>query len=161
MKRAISSDLALLNSARARMNMPPLKSWKESHQKLIAKINKLNEEILANGVKILPPTDPALVREAKHRETIDKLVDKRLKGEDVQPDRPRVLKLEPTPRPAPRPRLKVEGTVTLADLARSIGLNPKIARAKMRKRKVDFEVGQYLYPQDKADAIIAILRSRG
>jgi hypothetical protein len=162
MKRSIATDLALLNAARARLNMAHLKSWKESHAKLKAQIDKINKRIRTECVTILPITDPRLIREEKRRTAINAVAERILAGEaDARPEREPIVKGPPPRTYTPRPRVTIPNTVTLADLARSLGLSPKIARAKMRKRKIDFEVAQYVYPQDRAGDVITILRHKG
>ena len=161
MNRTIASDLPLVNSARARLNMPPLKSWKGSHAKLQATLVELNERIKTQCATQLPVTDAALIRESKRREKINAVAQRILDGDDnARPEREPVLTLPDRPKPSGRPKVKIEGTVSLADIARDVGISPKIARAKMRKKKVDFEVAQYVYPQDRVDEIKHILRHR-
>lgn len=162
MNRTIASDLALLNAARARINQAPLKSWKESHDKLKAQIDKVNERIRTQCVKVVPVTHPGLIREANRREKINQVANRILAGEvDAKPERPPVVKAPAPKTYVPRPRVSLPDTVTLADIARSLGMSPKIARAKMRRKTIDFEVAQYVYPKAHADKIVHILRHRG
>ncbi len=161
MNRTIKLDFDLLNKARARIDLPPLKSWKESHAKLREAIDRINARVIERCVKLVPPTDPALIRERKRREKINAVAARILAGEtDARPEREPVLVLPDKPKPAPRPRVRIEGTATLADIARELGISPKIARAKMRKKKIDFEVAQYVYPIDRVDDVKSILRHR-
>lgn len=172
------ADLRKLNALRIQAGKGPLKAWKESKAKLIAEIEKYQRTAQSAGqyldkngepvpVTVCPP--PAeLAKEHKRSAEIDRVVQKRLNGVDVVKiddsavGQPMAEKLKAA-RTATKTRAKSTGdAMSLADIAREINIDPKIARAKMRRvnAPAGSTVGKYLYKANFVDAIKAILTGK-
>lgn len=158
------TTLAALNTLRERAGQKPLKSWKESKAKLAAAIDKLNAALAPSvPVTVLPVTAPELIREHKRNAEIEKIVEQRLRGDDVRPPKP-VVKKAPTsapPAPVTRKRHAPDGCVTLADIARDLNISPKAARAIMRKVSIpaDYVVGKYVFKSNRRQWVEQALRA--
>lgn len=154
---------ARLNTLRVANSLKPLKAWKESKAKLEAAIAKLAEEvegiaelndpvkafIAKNGVTKCPPAK-ALLEAQKHREAVDDAAEKLLKGE------------APAPKRAAAVRVHVDGgSITLVQIASELRINPKIARAKMRRIDVPAEylIAKHVYKREHKQAIVDLLKS--
>lgn len=122
--------LEQLNALRIANGEKPYKAWKESRAKLDAKLAQYTPQ---------HNVTPALVEVAE------------TPAADV-PAKPAVKKLE-----APVGNAL---TVTLADIARELNLNPKIARAKMRRIRVPegAEKAKHVYNIDFKQTIIDMLK---
>jgi hypothetical protein len=170
-----SQLLTQLNAFRVDLGKAPLKAWKESKEKLnAAYVAALTEHeamvkaktadpvadfIAENGVTQCPPPK-ALQDEAKRRERVEAIAEKRITPEALRAAK---AKVERKPRTIVSPANgKIDG-VTLVQIARELGINDKIARAKMRRVSVpaDFLVdGQKhtYHPQHKQWVIDALKR---
>jgi len=123
--------LATLNILRAKHDMKPLKAWKESKAKLEAACAKLAK---VASVTDLPP-NKELAKPAK----------------------------EATKKPVktkPAAKAKVEG-VSVSTIAKDLGIDPKVARAKLRRSFGDADGtgsnGRWVFTDAKVKEIKAIL----
>lgn len=127
----MTKTLADLNALRIDLGMSPLKSWKESKAKLSDQIEKLQaryDELMAAApaLKIVPTVDggKAVVKNDR------KATVKRLAAEAIA-EKERLARLEASAKNKP---LKIKSAkVNVASIAKELGLNPKVARAKVRK----------------------------
>lgn len=105
------TTLAHLNNLRTSANMKPLKAWKESKVKLLAAIAKL-EKIAADdeGPGVPSPTN---------------------KSADAMP-----VKVKAANKPAGK---HTEGLISVATIAKDLNMDPKVARAKLRRAFADAE----------------------
>ena len=168
--------LERLNALRKLVGKTELKSWKESKAKLQSLIDELQAKVApkdttqyfkANGepapVTVCPPS-PELVALDKRRKAIDEVVQRRLNGVDVVAtpapgstaklgDAAKIKKPQPTTEPT-------GDTIKLADICREIGMDPKIARAKLRRTMTpaNITVGKYVYKTEGKTLVIAVLR---
>jgi len=175
-----ATNLMKLNALRSQCGMPALKSWKGSTSALQTALEKMRMKATAaqplvidpNMVKQIPPSDPTLVREAKRREKVASLAKKLQEARDaderaaatadiVTETKPPVVKA-PAKVTTYRRREVPAGSITLADIARELGISPKVARAKMRRIRLKdgVELSRYCYkPEHKAD-VVHILRHK-
>lgn len=179
-----------LNQLRQQVGISPLKSWKESKDKLHAAILKIEEKLNASKPASVPVADldstqhPIAVANKQswdftdkdgnkvevtkcapsselksiqsRNKQLDEIATKRAKGETT-------AKLPKAPKAKPvvkQSKPKVEGAITLADIARELKIDPKVARAKMRRVTVPTEhvLGKYAYKPASKEAIIALLK---
>lgn len=154
----IAAGLVELNALRTFVGLAPLKSWKESAKKLeqkIASTRKLADEKAAKTpqpkITQCPPS-AYLQHLAKRREQIEKVVEKRLAAENESAPLPRIT----TPKSQP-----VSIPIRLAEIAREIGMDPRNARAKMRKTRLPDHIyaGKHLYHRQFKKDVIAHLRN--
>lgn len=169
------TDLSTLNTYRVLDGKSPLKSWKESK-------SKLNDLVAAyaNTYGALPAvtecaiTDPVLNRIHAHAAHIDAITDHRLAN-------PTSIIITPTPDDAPiaaptsipdvtpprsspakqkaRPAAVSTTSIALADIARELNIDPKIARAKMRRVEVpaDYTIGKHVYKLEYKSWVVNVL----
>lgn len=104
------TTLADLNELRIQNNKQPLKSWKESKAKLIAAY----EKEYAISFHANQPEELKAHKKAK------KIIADDLLKEEVA-----------------RAAIIPHNKVNVASIAKELGINPKVARAKLRKNKVD------------------------
>lgn len=171
------NDFRRLNALRSQLQMPPLKAWKESKAKLTAAIDTLQSKIAPkdttqyfskDGEPIVPkvcPPAPELQAIEKRRKAIDDVVQRRLNGVDVvTPPAPgataklgEAAKVKRAPQPVTAP---TGDTIKLADICREIGMDPKIARAKLRRTMTppNITVGKYVYKAEGKNLVITVLR---
>lgn len=127
------ANLETLNALRIELGMSPLKSWKESKAKLDAAYYALQSKQAAEpALKIITTVDggKAVVKNDR------KATVKRLAAEAVA-ENERLARLEASAKNKP---LKIKSTkVNVASIAKELGLNPKVARAKVRKAGVKTE----------------------
>lgn len=146
---------AHLNKLRAISNQAPLKAWKESRIKLIAAIAKLQ-----------PSFDPSISLEVAAPGVTSETLAKTMAPAKKTPESKRLQKAL-AKKMAPKKTIakkaapkKTDGTsISLAEIARQLDMNPKAARAKMR-RCTDFDscqVSKYVYPVEYAEAVKAFL----
>lgn len=169
------STLEQLNNLRARNNQPPLKAWKESKAKLAEAVIALSKKLSPPDttgyfskdgkpvvVKQLPPSGE-LSMMAKRREQIERIAEKRMNGVDTTSLPPPASVSQPMREKLQVLKEKSTGDhVTLADIARKINMDPKIARARMRRATVpnNIVVGKHKFVRSAEQAIIAILRGK-
>jgi hypothetical protein len=106
-------------------------------------------------VTVCPPS-PELRARAKREAEIDKVVSKRLNGDThAKPEKPKAARPLPTP---PR-KVVPEGSISLADIARELGMDPKVARAKMRRVTLpsDILTGKHTYKLTGKQKVVGIL----
>lgn len=148
-----------------------LKSWKESRTKLEQRIALYEQHTPAEQFesqlppyKVPQPIDDARVeplevsKQRKSRaDVIEEAADGFGDGEYVPPRSVNDAKLR-TVRET-RDTIKA-GTVTLADIARELSLNPKVLRAKMRRLTIpqEFIVSKHTYKLEHKPAIIDIIK---
>lgn len=167
-----NQDFIRLNTLRTALAMPPLKSWKESKAKLAAAIDTLQAKVapkdttmyFTKPVTICPPSPELRALDAR-RKAIDAVVERRLAGVDVvtPPPAGSTTKLADAAKVVKAKQATTNSTggdVRLADICREIGMDPKIARAKLRRTMTppNITVGKYLYKPEGKPVIIAILR---
>lgn len=176
MMSTTQNDFRRLNALRKLVGKPELKAWKESKAKLTEQINILQAQVApkdttqyfkASGepapITVCPPS-PELVALEKRRKAIDEVVQRRLAGVDVVTppapgttaklgDAAKVKKTQQT-------STTTGDTVKLADICREIGMDPKIARAKLRRTMTppNITVGKYVYKTEGKNLVIAVLR---
>ena len=103
--------LAILNELRIRNGKTELKSWKESKAKLAAAIDNEQGLLVANATN--PKGNPT------KKAVAEKLVKQEIaKAAGVEAKH-------------------VNKHVNVAAIAKELGINPKVARAKLRKAKID------------------------
>lgn len=131
------STLIELNALRIAAGMKPLKSWKESKAKLDAAVTKLSKtmpvkETLKASVELTAP----------EKETIKKL-DKAVKKGVA----------------AERTAKSVDG-VSISTIATKLGIDPKVARAKLRRQEdvPCIEGSQWLFKASDVSKIEALLK---
>ncbi len=109
------TTLADLNNLRVLNNKQPLKAWKESKAKLIAAYEK--EYAIS-----FHANQPEELRgdELKAHKKAKKIIADDLLKEEVA-----------------RAAIIPHNKVNVASIAKELGINPKVARAKLRKNKVD------------------------
>lgn len=148
----MNTDLSHLNALRVNAGMKPLKVWKASKAVLREQISHLT----ANSKVTVCPEPAAVVERRKRDERIDKIVEKRLNGIDVV----NVPPPEATAKPFEQPlkKLKTEGHFTLADIAREVNIDPKIARARMRRVSVADIGKKYVYDAAGREAVLKVLK---
>ena len=116
MTEIATKDLLMeLNELRKEKGMKPLKAWKESRAKLEAAIDKLDNEVV--GDKESPAEEARVERKAGRK-------------------RPAKKKPDPKKKPTGKkrgPQPKNDGLLSVSDIAREIGIDPKVARAKLRR----------------------------
>jgi hypothetical protein len=141
---ATSELLNKLNVLRAANNKPQLKSWKESRAKLEAAIASLEASTITATLDN-EPDDYARV--------FDEPV------AIAEPQPPNDGARKPKPVREIMDDIKA-GTITLADIARELQLNPKVLRAKMRRLTIppQYVVGKHTYYAAHKDAIIEIIK---
>jgi hypothetical protein len=124
--------LATLNTLRAKNGMPPLKAWKESKAKLEAAIGKLAAKA---------PLKDQLEVSAKP------------KDKPAAKDKPAKVT-----KPAAK-KANVEG-VSVSTIAKELGIDPKVARAKLRRQDdvPCIEGSQWLFDKADVSKIKAILK---
>ena len=113
--------LAILNELRIRNGKTELKSWKESKAKLAERIEieKAIADASAQAERV------ARVEASAKNKPINILVKKTIEKNKA--------KLAKTPQVS----AKTVNKVNVAQIAKELGINPKVARAKLRKAKVD------------------------
>ena len=115
--------LAILNELRIRNGKTELKSWKESKAKLAERIEieKAIADASAQAERV------ARVEASAKNKPINILVKK-----TIEKNKAKIAK-------APQVSAKQEeaAKVNVAAIAKEFGINPKVARAKLRKAKVD------------------------
>lgn len=131
------STLTELNTLRVAAGMKPLKAWKESKIKLDMAVSKLlnqNTQATVDAAKD-PPTDKSAA--AKKGASKTKVVKK----------------------PAAK-KATTEG-VKVSTIAEELGIDPKVARAKLRRHFGDTPKsggGQWVFTKDKVAEIKAVLK---
>ncbi|MGE0366963.1 MAG: hypothetical protein AB7Q00_14645 [Phycisphaerales bacterium] len=159
-------SLAILNDLRAQHGKPPLKAWKESKAKLTAAIDKLRGEAPfevdipdVNGEDHLPPLPMADTRtlppdvvaaaDAFAQDVVNKV-----------PAKKAVKKLADAFKKRGKAAPAGSDTIPLVAIAAEMGLNPKVARAKMRRIKLSagVEVSKHVYHIGKKQQVIDALR---
>lgn len=133
-----------LNALRTAANMKPLKAWKESKDKLAAAIKKLSgKDSTATVTKV--PTGMTAAKAAKAKE--------------VKPAKaPKIAKEK-----VAKETKKIEGT-PLSTIAEELGIDAKVARAKLRRAFADADgtgskEGRWVFKTDKEVAEVkAILK---
>lgn len=132
-----------LNKLRAARDMKPLKAWKASKEKLREAIASLEVDSMIEEDKKVPckapSANPDRVRAAA--ETV--AAEMRAQGINI------VVAKEP---------MKY---VTLVEIAKELGISPKVARAKMRRvfrSSGDTTFAEHTYPEVLKERIITILK---
>jgi hypothetical protein len=172
-----TADLfAELNYLRVAQGKRPLKAWKDSRAVLERALEMMRnadpaplgvtveptpddpvaEFIAKNGVTKCPPPK-ALVDEAKRRERVERIAAK-LNAKNIDESIREAKVTASTPK-AKATLASLEG-VTLVSIARELGINDKIARAKMRRVSVpaDFLVAKHTYHPQHKQWVIDVLR---
>ena len=118
--------LAYLNELRAMNGKAPLKSWKESKDKLAKAIDKENETRVAGQNERLEE-EARIARVSAKNKPINILVKK-----TIEKNKAKIAK-------APQVSAKQEeaAKVNVAAIAKEFGINPKVARAKLRKANIN------------------------
>ena len=147
------TELRKLNALRDQSNMKPLKAWKGSKQALRDQIEKLTTNIRVT----VCPEPAAMVERRKRDAKIDKIVEKRLNGIDVVDVPPPEATAKPFEAPLRKHKLAAEGTFTLAEIARSLNIDPKVARARLRRSPVATSLGKYVYNAEGKAAVLKVL----
>lgn len=133
----------ILNAYRVNAGQKPLKAWKESKEKLA--------NAIAKARAAAPDFDPR-VGDAKAR-----LIAAQIEQGTDLPDMGEYVPGHSGP--AKKEIAKANGaTITLAEVARELGMNPKVARAKARRKNFDDGQG-WTFPASRKDDIIAFLKS--
>lgn len=127
--------LATLNTLRAKNNLKPLKAWKESKAKLEAACAKLAK---VASVTDLPPNKELKVEASAGKKDAKKVVKK-----DAKPAKEK----------------NVDG-VSISTIAAELDIDPKVARAKLRRQDEVpcIEGSQWLFDKKDVPAIKAILK---
>lgn len=131
--------------------------------------NKFSVELRdKNGNVVTPkvcPPSPELQAIAKRKKAIDEVVERRLNGADViTPPAPgataKLGDAAKIKRPTQATTKSTGDTIKLADICREIGMDPKIARAKLRRTMTppNITVGKYLYKVEGKALVITVLR---
>lgn len=172
------TEFTRLNALRNTLGMPPLKAWKESKAKLAATIDALQAKVAPKDTtqyfakdgspvtpKVCPPS-PELAAIERRKKAIDEVVQRRLAGVDVvTPPAPgataklgEVIKAKQ--KPAQKTTESTGDTIKLAEICREIGMDPKIARARLRRTMTppNITVGKYIYKVEGKAMVIAVLR---
>lgn len=137
-----------LNEHRAALNMKPLKAWKESRAKLEDAINMLANKLDDQADK-QPAPAPAPVAVPQTPE--QKKVNRKLR-DGMAPKKPAA-----DAAPAGE-------TVTIGQLCDKLSINPKVARAKLRRMNGKAELpapiseGRWEWAANHTDALIALLK---
>lgn len=109
-----TKDLLMeLNELREAKDMKPIKTWKQSRAKLEEAIDNLDAEST-------PPANKKPVTKKK---------------------KPAAKKKPPGKKRGPQP--KDDGLLSVSDIAREIGIDPKVARAKLRRYGEKAEDGRW------------------
>ena len=126
--------LARLNELRVARGEQPYKAWKESRAKLDAKLATYEQPTPELATPQASLFDAAIEEHIEAAVELDKKPSKKIIGNAY--------------------------TITLADIARLLNLNPKIARAKMRRIRVPegAEVSKHTYAIDYKETIINLLK---
>src|SRR5690606_23930000 len=119
-----------LNHLRAARGMKPLKAWKASKKKLHEAIASLEGAAPSYAEEVAESYTPDVDAPAEDLANLDEKM-RRVRG---------VVK-------AMREEVAKEKYVTLAEIARELGMSPKVARAKMRRIGVpsDFVVKKHVF----------------
>lgn len=161
-----SELLNKLNVLRAANGKPQLKSWKESRAKLEQRLRLYEQNTpYPNGEPDIPPykapqpvdhTVIASLPLSHNPDAIEPVAVPLITADDMK----RVSERRAKPVREIMSDIKA-GTVTLADIARELRLNPKVLRAKMRRLSVPqhYVIGKHTYKlEHKADIIDIIKR---
>ena len=136
------STLIELNALRTAAGMKPLKAWKESKVKLVAAIEKLGAK--PSNVEVTKvPTGMTAEKAAKA----------------VAKPAPKAKPAKAT-KPAAAKKSTGEG-ITISTIAAELGIDPKVARAKLRRAFADADGtgsnGRWEFTKDKVAEVKAIL----
>lgn len=136
----VNAMLAELNTMRAERNQPALKSWKGSTAALEQTINaykvKKVEPAVAEGAypnaKVAEHSTELKGTDAKARDAIKKANTPKADGpfKRAAPTQAKAKATKPAKAKATKP---ASDNVSLADIARELGIEPKLARAKARR----------------------------
>ena len=121
--------LAILNELRIRNGKTELKSWKESKAKLAAAIDNEQGLMAANATN--PKGNPS-----KQTVTEQLLKEEIARAAVVPAKKVNSVKHGEVATPKAIKAVRV-GTVNVAAIAKELGINPKVARAKLRKANVN------------------------
>lgn len=113
----IAHLLKELNELRVELGKKPLSAWKSSRAKLVETIDQLDEEIMNRDPSESSTMPPAKKQAAKKKAAAKKKPAKKKK--------PTGKKRGPQP--------KNDGLLSVSDIARELGIDPKVARAKLRR----------------------------
>lgn len=103
-----------------------LSSWKQSKDKLIGRINAL-KELDASTTKRIPANKPNESAKPRSNPTADKLIEKEAKRKE-----------------------EADNMLTIVQVAAELNINPKVARAKLRRKKFHSNEGRW--PAVKRDS---------
>ena len=172
------NDFRRLNALRSQLQMPPLKAWKESKAELQSTIDALQAKLAPKDTtqyfvnkdgepvvpKVCPPSRELQALE-RRRKAINDVVEKRMNGVDVvappAPGSTAKLGDAAKVKRAPQPVTESTGsTIKLSEICKEIGMDPKIARAKLRRTMTppNITVGKYVYRPEGKNIVITILR---
>ena len=128
-----------LNELREEKGMKPLKAWKQSRTKLEAEIDKLDEEVVGDTGS--PAEENRKERKAKRKKPAKKKASGKKRG----------------------PQPKNDGLLSVSDIAREIGIDPKVARAKLRRNGEKPEDGRWprVKPNSKEHKKLIELMQKG
>lgn len=171
------NDFRRLNALRSQLQMPPLKAWKESKAKLQSTIDALQAKIAPkdttqyfskDGAPVKPticPPAPELQAIEKRRKAIDEVVQRRMSGVDVVTPPPvgstaKLGDAAKVKRTVQATTASTGDTIKLAEICKEIGMDPKIARAKLRRTMTppNITVGKYIYKTEGKNLVITVLR---
>lgn len=120
--------LAYLNELRAMNGKAPLKSWKESKDKLAKAIDKENEtRVAGQNERLEEEARIARVSASAKNKPINILVKK-----TIEKNKAKIAKASQV-----SAKQEEAAKVNVAQIAKELGINPKVARAKLRKANID------------------------
>lgn len=172
--------LALLNKLRVKAKLEPLKAWKASRQSLEEAIDKAKKKIASDIPSF--QVHPAVVAEGAYKSTQEAIMKtghseagKSKKVEKNEAKKQRIVEKR-TSHDIKLSEVKggkklvaavkeAGDTITLADIAATLGMLPKVARAKARKNKAKiakYEIKGTKYKFKKGDLknVTAILEAK-
>lgn len=179
-KRQMSLMLSELNTIRVAEGKPPLKAWKKSKAALEELLKSTGvtfskgETVVADGAYKNDREAEARTGFTTHGKTKTRakieLQRERYASKQAATTTPKHSKsalanLKPKARePMPRTKERIpSNSLTLGDIAKALGIEPKKARAKYRKDPKPFvalEIATRLFPANKRKAVEALLKGR-
>lgn len=138
------NTLAQLNTLRVAAGMKPLKAWKESKVKLEAAIAKLAQ-------KLPEATDPTPAQRATVERMAKEVIAKTSGRAAATGDN---MQQVPKAKPA-----NTEGLISIATIADELDIDPKVARAKLRRagNVTGSSDSRWMFTKEQAAAAKAIL----
>ena len=128
----IAELLAELNELRVEKGLDPLKSWKASRIDLEKRIDHLDADLSNNGAD--DPDDSDADRISKIKAAEKRVAAK--KKTPAKKKKPTAKKTAKKKKPSGKkrgPQPKNDGKLSVSDVAKAMDMDPKVARAKLRR----------------------------